>query len=83
MAKPVQAVFSRHLFGMSVVLLLPPTFRRSGSRQLGEKSFVETAAQPREEWCYEMFGRLNYKSNSCNPSVFVQHLYKYCICVLT
>lgn len=29
-----------------------------------------------------MLGRFNYSSNSCNPSVFVQVLYKYCICTL-
>lgn len=32
-AKPVQAVFSQHLFGMFVVSLLPPTFRWSSRRQ--------------------------------------------------
>lgn len=27
-------------------------------------------------------GGFNYSSNSCNPSVFVHVLYKYCICTL-
>lgn len=32
-AKPVQTVFSQHLFGMFVVSLLPPTFRWNSRRQ--------------------------------------------------
>lgn len=70
--------------GFFAVSLPPQTFRWSSRRQgWAKKGIVETAARPREECGYEMFGRFNYKSNSCNPSVFVQRLYKYCICVLT